>query len=75
MGKSIFGMKVARSDTMRPLPACWNNVSMLQWRARQQTCLVSLTDSTLTPRLVALVPPLGFVDIFKKFGDKSDQDR
>jgi hypothetical protein len=64
-------MKVAGSDTMRPLPACWNNVSMLQW----QTRLVSLTDSTLTPRLVALVPPPGVLDILKKIGDKSDQNR
>jgi hypothetical protein len=68
-------MKVAGSETMRPLPACWNNVSILQWRARQQTRLVSLTDSTPTPRLVALVPPTGVLDILKKIGDKSDQNR
>jgi len=66
MKEPSFGMKVARIDTMRPLPAFRNNVHMLQWRARQQTRLVSLIDSTLAPSRVAQVPPPGFVDIFKK---------
>ena len=68
-------MKVERIDTMRQLPAFRNNVDMLQWRARQQTRLVSLIDSTFAPRRVAQVPSPGFVDILKKIGDKSAQNR
>jgi hypothetical protein len=60
---------------MRPLHACWNNVNTLQWRAHQQTRLVSLIDSPSPPRRAAPVPPPGFVDIFKKIGDKSAQNR
>jgi len=75
MKEPVFGMKVAGIDTMRPLPAFWNNVHLLQWRAHQQTRLVSLIDSTLTPRRVAPVPPPGFVDILEKIGDKADQNR
>jgi hypothetical protein len=64
MKEPIFGMTVAWINTMRPLHACWNNVNTLQWRAHQQTRLVSLIDSALTAEARGAGSSVGFCRYF-----------